>query len=66
MQKMKDLKGYLKEGVPIQALKYNHQPVSLQLPVYVELKVTYTEPAVKGEGSLALALSRAGLMRNLP
>ena len=47
--KMEDLKGFMKEGIPIQALKFNGQYVSLQLPVYVDLKVTYAEPIVKGD-----------------
>src|SRR3989338_8986296 len=50
-EKMADLKGYLKEGVPIQALKYNGKPVSLVLPVYVELKVTSAEPGFRGDSS---------------
>ncbi len=52
--KIADIKGYLKEGVPIQALKYNGTPVSLQLPVYVELKVVSAEPAVKGDSSASV------------
>ena len=32
-------RGYLKEGVSLQVLKYNGAPVSLQLPQYVELAV---------------------------
>ena len=51
IDKIEDIKGYIKEGVPMQALKYNGTPVSLQLPVYVELKVTSTEPGVKGDSS---------------
>src|SRR5213079_3324691 len=36
-------RGYLKEGVSLQVLKYNGAPVSLQFPQYVELAVVSTE-----------------------
>ena len=51
ISKIAEIKGYLKEGVPMQALKYNGTPVSLQLPVYVELKVISAEPSVRGDSS---------------
>ena len=42
---------YLKEGCILQALKYNEKIVSIQLPPYVNLQVTSTEPAIKGASS---------------
>ena len=48
LEKMGDLKGYIKEGVEIKAVKYNGNYISLSLPVYVELKVVSTEPVIKG------------------
>jgi elongation factor P len=50
-EKIKDIAGLFKEGLTLQATKYNGQYVSLQLPVYVELKVVYAEPAVRGDSS---------------
>lgn len=44
LQKISDVKGYIKEGSPMQVLKFNGAPVSLEFPVYVELKVIYAEP----------------------
>ena len=44
-------RGYLKEGVSLQVLKYNGAPVSLQLPQYVELAVTSTELGLRGAGA---------------
>jgi elongation factor P len=41
----------LVEGVLIQLHKYNGNPIGLQLPMFVELKVAYTEPAVRGDTS---------------
>jgi elongation factor P len=37
------------EGVVIQVTKYNGNPIGLQLPIHVELTVTYTEPGVRGD-----------------
>jgi len=39
----------LVEGVMIQIDKYNGSPIGLQLPLQVELAVTYTEPGVRGD-----------------
>lgn len=69
IDKIADIKGYLKEGVPLQALKYNGIPVSLQLPVYVELKVVSTEPGFKGDSSggvLKRATLETGLEARVP
>src|SRR5918999_453696 len=38
-----DDRGYLKDGLTLQILKYNGEAVSIQLPQFVELAVTYTE-----------------------
>ena len=42
-------RGYLKDGVSVQVLKYNGEAVALELPQFVELTVTQTEPGVKGD-----------------
>ena len=42
-------RGYLKDGLSLQILKYNGDPVSLELPQYVELAVTSTEPGLRGD-----------------
>ncbi len=39
------------EGTLIQLQKYNGNPIGLQLPMFVELNVTYAEPGVKGDTS---------------
>ncbi len=38
----------LSEGVPVQVHKFNGSPIGVQLPPIVELTVTSTEPAVRG------------------
>lgn len=37
------------EGAIVQLHKYNGNPIGLQLPTHVELKVTYTEPGSRGD-----------------
>ncbi|HWE52600.1 MAG TPA: elongation factor P [Bryobacteraceae bacterium] len=42
---------FLLEGVVIQLLKYNGNPIGLELPMFVELTVAHTEPGVRGDSS---------------
>ncbi len=46
---MGDALDFLVEGAIIQMHKYNGNPIGLQLPPHVELKVTYTEPGARGD-----------------
>jgi elongation factor P len=39
---------YLKEGFEVQIVRFNNRPVSVELPIKVELKVTEAPPDVKG------------------
>jgi len=39
----------LVDNVPVQVLRYNGNPIGLQLPPHVELTVAYTEPGVRGD-----------------
>ena len=41
----------LLEGTIVQINKYNGNPIGLELPLQVELTVSYTEPAVRGDTS---------------
>ncbi|HZB87322.1 MAG TPA: elongation factor P [Terracidiphilus sp.] len=49
--KLGDALEFMLEGVLIQIDKFNGNPIGLQLPEKVELTVTYTEPAVRGDTS---------------
>jgi elongation factor P len=42
---------FLIGGTLIQLLKYNGNPIGLELPAFVELEVTTAEPAVRGDSS---------------
>ena len=50
-EQMGDALGFLIEGTLLQIRKFNGNPIGLQLPVFVDLDVTYTEPAVRGDSS---------------
>jgi elongation factor P len=41
----------LTEGALVELLKYNGNPIGLELPVFVELAVAATEPGVRGDSS---------------
>jgi elongation factor P len=42
---------FLIDGVVVDLLKYNGNPIGLELPPHVELKVAFTEPGVRGDSS---------------
>jgi elongation factor P len=42
---------FLVDNLPVEILKYNGHPIGMELPPHVELTVTYTEPAVRGDTS---------------
>jgi elongation factor P len=52
---------FLTDGTLVELLKYNGNPISLQLPPFVELEVTSTEPGVKGDSSSGTVTKRATL-----
>ncbi len=44
-----DDRGYLKDGTVVQVMRYEGEAVALELPQFVELTVTETEPGIKGD-----------------
>jgi elongation factor P len=42
---------FLIEGALVELLKYNGNPIGLELPQFVELAVAFTEPGVRGDSS---------------
>ncbi len=46
---LEDATNYLKEEMIIDILAYEGRPVGVELPTMVDLKVTYTEPGLKGD-----------------
>ncbi|MBN9615555.1 MAG: elongation factor P [Acidobacteriales bacterium 59-55] len=56
---------FLTEGAVIQLHKYNGNPIGLQLPIFVELIVTYAEPAARGDSSSGSGTKMARLETGL-
>jgi len=46
-----DARDFLVEGGIVELLKYNGNPIGLELPPFVELAVASTEPGVRGDSS---------------
>ena len=53
------------EGMIIQMHKFNGNPIGLQLPMFVELDVAYTEPGVRGDTSSGSVTKSAKLETGL-
>ncbi|HZY71580.1 MAG TPA: elongation factor P [Edaphobacter sp.] len=56
---------FLTEGALIQLHKYNGNPIGLQLPIFVELTVSYAEPAARGDSSSGSGTKMARLETGL-
>ena len=56
---------FLVEGALVELLKYNGNPIGLELPAFVELKVAFTEPGVKGDSSSGTVTKPARLETGL-
>ncbi|HEX3748276.1 MAG TPA: elongation factor P [Bryobacteraceae bacterium] len=61
---------YLTEGLLVELLKYNGNPIGLELPTFVELQVTEAEPGVRGDsasgGATKVAKLETGLEVRVP
>jgi elongation factor P len=53
------------DGTLVQLHKFNGNPIGLQLPVFVELDVVHTEPAVRGDTSSGSVTKAARLQTGL-
>jgi elongation factor P len=56
---------FLIEGALIQLRKYNGNPIGLELPMFVELDVAYTEPGGRGDSSSGSVTKSARLETGL-
>ena len=64
-----DLKLYIKENDSLDILTYEGEPIDIELPLSVNLKVDYTEPGFKGDtatGGNKPATMETGLVVNVP
>ena len=56
---------FLVEGAIVELRKYNRNPIGLDLPIFVELKIAQTEPGVKGDSSSGSVTKTAKLETGL-
>ncbi|MHB1133272.1 MAG: elongation factor P [Chloroflexota bacterium] len=64
-----DDKNYLTENLIVEVLMYNDEPLALELPVTVDLRIEYTEPGFKGDtatGGNKPATLETGMRVNVP
>lgn len=64
-----DYKNYLIENLEIEVLYFNGKPIALELPTFVNLKITYCEPGIKGDtasGGSKPATMETGLNVQVP
>ena len=64
-ERVGDDRGYLREGMTLQILKYNGEAVALQLPQFVELTVASTEIGARGDTAAGGATKQATLETGL-
>jgi len=48
-EQLGESKGFLQENVTVAILYYQGKPIAVELPMFVELEVTRTEPGVRGD-----------------
>jgi elongation factor P len=68
-EKVGDAADFLLDGLMLQLHKYNGSPIGLQLPIFVDMDITYTEPAVRGDtssGATKIARLETGLEIKVP
>ncbi len=64
-----DAVNYLKDGLNLEQLSYNDQPIGVELPITVDLKIEHTEPGFKGDtatGGTKPATLETGLVVQVP
>ena len=62
-------KDYLQEGIKLEVLFWKSKAISVDLPNFVELEVTETDPGLKGDtasGGMKKAVMETGLQVNVP
>lgn len=68
-EQLGDAKDYLIDNLELDIIRYNEEPISVELPEKVVLKVTYTEPGFKGDtatGGSKPATTETGLVVQVP
>lgn len=64
-----DLARFLKDGEPVDILYFDDEPINIQLPIKIKLKITYTEPGFRGNTASTVtkpATLETGTQINVP
>ncbi|GER86763.1 elongation factor P [Dictyobacter vulcani] len=64
-----EAKNYLVDNLELDIIRYNEEPISVELPEKLVLRVTYTEPGYKGDtatGGNKPATTETGLVVQVP
>jgi len=64
-----DAKNYLVDNLELDIIRYEEEPISVELPEKLVLRVTYTEPGFKGDtatGGTKPATTETGLVVQVP
>lgn len=48
-EQLGDARNYLQENVSVTVLLHNGKSIGVEVPIFVELEVTFTEPGIKGD-----------------
>jgi elongation factor P len=68
-EQLGDAVDYLLDGMQLEVASYDGEPINVELPITVELEVTYTEPGFKGDtatGGTKPATLETGLVVQVP
>ena len=66
---VRDARDYLTENLEVEILYYEHRPVTIEMPVSVNLKVTESSPGIRGDTTgkaMKPATLETGLKVNVP
>ncbi len=69
LEQLGETKDYLLDGMQLDVVYYNDEAINVELPITVDLTVTYTEPGFKGDtatGGTKPATLETGLVVQVP
>jgi len=69
LELLQDALNYLTEGATLDIILHGEEPIDVELPTSVELKVAHTEPGFRGntaQGAIKPATLETGLTLNIP
>lgn len=64
-----DARNYLKDGIELEILTHETEPIGVELPITVDLRIEQTEPGFRGDtasGGTKPATLESGLVVNVP